>query len=151
RDLAKEHSQLSEVVDLWHAWRKIEASLNEAKELYGGDDEELRELAKAEIPTLEKQLEEGATALRLALLPKDPHDGRPVILEIRAGTGGDEAALFAADLYRMYRRFGELSGLRFEEMSSSAVVAGGGAGASARGYKEVVCSVIGKEAWRLLR
>ncbi|MCA9573253.1 MAG: peptide chain release factor 1, partial [Myxococcales bacterium] len=106
-------------------------------------DAELRALAREEIAALEAALAESHEALKLLLLPKDPYEGRPVLLEIRAGTGGDEAALFAADLYKMYTRFGELRGLRFEVMSVNATAGGG--------FKEIIASVTGEDAYSLLR
>ncbi|TNE89198.1 MAG: peptide chain release factor 1 [Deltaproteobacteria bacterium] len=148
RDLGREHAHLSEVVDCWREYQSAEQSLEEARELYSeSDDPEMKELAKAEIDELEETLPELKEKLRVLLLPKDPYEGRPILLEIRAGTGGDEAALFAGDLFRMYQRFGEKNGLRFEIMSSSGVTVGGASG----GFKEIIASVTGDMAYSLLR
>src|SRR5690606_30127993 len=88
---------------------------------------------------------------KLLLLPKDPYEGRPILLEIRAGTGGDEAALFAGDLFRMYTRYGEQAGLRFEVLEAHPITVGGGSGKSLQGFKEIVASVNGARAYNLLR
>jgi peptide chain release factor 1 len=95
---------------------------------------------------LEPKVEAAMHALKLKLLPPDPYEGRPILLEIRAGTGGDEAALFAGDLFRMYSKFGEQHRLKFEVMSSNAMTASGG-----QGFKEIIVSVTGRDAYTLLR
>ena len=151
RDLSREHRHVSQIVDAWHAYQATEQELVDAKELMGDSDPDLREMAKAEAGELTERLEGERQALRLLLIPKDPHEGRPILLEIRAGTGGDEAALFAAALYRMYTRFAEGKGLKVEVMSSQAVTAGGGAGKSSMGFKEIIASVRGDAAYNLLR
>jgi len=99
-------------------------------------DAELRELAESEIVELKQSLAASESCLNLLLLPKDPNDGRDVILEIRAGTGGDEAALFAADLFRMYCRYAETQGFRVEILSASDTGIGG--------YKEVIAQISGQ-------
>ncbi|MCO4743503.1 MAG: peptide chain release factor 1 [Proteobacteria bacterium] len=148
RDLSREHSHLTGIIDCWREYQETEAGIAESKELLAeADDAEMRELAKAEINELEDELPKLREKLRLLLLPKDPYEGRPILLEIRAGTGGDEAALFAGDLFRMYQRFGERQGLRFEIMSSSGVTVGGGSG----GFKEIIASVSGDSAYSRLR
>ena len=147
REVSKEHARVSEIVDAWRRVVGMESELAEAKELLGEDDEEMRAMAKAEIDRLEPEIEAGRSALKLLLLPVDPYEGRPMLLEIRAGTGGDEAALFAADLFRMYSRFCENEGLKVEILSTNTVTVGG----SAQGFKEVIASVTGADAYKLLR
>jgi peptide chain release factor 1 len=136
RDVAQEAARVRGIVDAVHAHRKIEAELAGAKEMFSEEsDPELRELAREEIATLEEQLAASEQAVKLLLLPPDPYEGRPLMLEIRAGTGGEEAGLFANDLFRMYQRFGEMKRLRFEVLSTSPLIA----------------SVTGADAWHLLR
>lgn len=147
REVSKEHARVSEIVEAWRSVVGMESELSEAKELLGEDDEEMRAMAKAEIDRLEPEIEAGRSALKLLLLPVDPYEGRPMLLEIRAGTGGDEAALFAADLFRMYSRFCENEGLKVEILSTNTVTVGG----SAQGFKEVIASVTGADAYKLLR
>ena len=111
RDLMKEYAQLREVVETYRAWKQDKTNLDEAKEMLNESDAELREMAKEEIAEIEPKVEAGSHRLKILLLPKDPNEGRDVILEIRAGAGGDEAGLFAADLFRMYREDTSLSTL----------------------------------------
>jgi peptide chain release factor 1 len=147
RELNREAFRVRAIVDAGLEVHRIEKELGEAREMLTAEsDPELREMAREEAITLEAALAKAEKDLRLLLLPVDPYEGRPILLEIRAGTGGDEAALFAADLYRMYQRYGERNGLRFEEMSSSPISVG-----SAAGFKEIVASVTGEGAWRTLR
>ncbi|HWP35082.1 MAG TPA: peptide chain release factor 1, partial [Thermodesulfobacteriota bacterium] len=141
--LAREHAELSRVIEAYRAYRRTEAELRDSRALLAERDEELRELAKAEIPALEARLAEQERALLLLLLPKDPNDERNTILEIRAGTGGEEAALFAADLYRMYQKYAERRGWRFELMSDSQTGTGG--------FKEVIVLVEGRGAYSRLK
>jgi peptide chain release factor 1 len=147
RDLSREHSTVSEIVEAWRSHKRMQEELIDAKEMLGDDDDEVRDMAKEEISALEPRIEESTAQLRLLMLPKDPYEGRPIMLEIRAGTGGDEAALFAADLFRMYQRFGETHGMRFEVMSVSEVNVGGTGG----GFKEVVAAITGSLAYKLLQ
>jgi peptide chain release factor 1 len=149
RELSREHHQVNEVVEAWRAHKKLLADLESAREMLGENDPEMRELVRAEVADLERQIVDSETALKIMLLPKDPYEGRPILLEIRAGTGGDEAALFAGDLYRMYSRYGERRGLRFDVMSMSSVNPGGSA--KSAGIKEVVVSVTGDAAYNALR
>jgi len=146
RELSKEHARLSDIVEDWRAVRSLRTQLEEAKELLYDSDEEMREMARLEVESLEPRIDEAMDALKLKLLPPDPYEGRPILLEIRAGTGGDEAALFAGDLFRMYSRFGEEKGLKLEVLSSHPVSAGGG-----QGFKEIILSVTGRDAYTLLR
>ena len=140
RALAQERSQLEEVVALHREFQQIGGSLAEARSIVedGGDDE-LVQLAKDEIKQLEGQHAELEEQLKRALLPKDPRDERDVIVEIRAGTGGDEAALFAADLYRMYSRYADDRNWKTEVISASETGIGG--------FKEIVFEVHGEGAY----
>jgi len=146
RELSKEHSRLSAIVEDWREVRALRTQIEEARELLEDEDEEMREMARLEVESLEGKVEAGMNAIKLKLLPQDPYEGRPILLEIRAGTGGDEAALFAGDLFRMYSKFGEQKRLKFEVLSSNAVTAGGG-----QGFKEIIVSVTGRDAYTLLR
>ncbi|UCD37931.1 MAG: peptide chain release factor 1 [Fidelibacterota bacterium] len=138
-DLAKEHSELSAVVDKARRYVELKTRLEEADDILMGDDPELKELAQEEIPELKSQLEELEEELKILLLPRDPADDKHTILEIRGGTGGEEAALFAADLYRMYTRYAERRSWETEVMSLSESETGG--------IKEIIVSVKGKGAY----
>jgi peptide chain release factor 1 len=151
REVAREATRVRAIVEAWRDHQRLEAELVGARQmLTEEDDPELREMARAEVALLEEQIERSTDALRLMLLPPDPFEGRPVMLEIRAGTGGDEAALFAGDLYRMYQRYGEENRLRFELMSSSPITVGS-AGKTLTGFKEIVALVTGEDPYTLLR
>ena len=142
--LAREMGDLQEVVDLASQYRAALAQLAEAEEIIAdGSDAELVELAAAERDQLREKVAQLEETLKVLLIPKDPNDGRNAIVEIRAGTGGDEAGLFASDLYRMYHRFAERKGLKTEELSSSQNPAGG--------FKEVVFVVSGADAFGRLK
>src|SRR5262244_1631962 len=141
--LAKERAQLEETVTCWRERRRLAGDIEQHRELLREKDEELRELAKNELPALEARLAELDQTLRRLLLPKDPNDERNTVLEIRAGTGGDEAGLFAADLFRMYTRYAERQGWRVEILSSSATGIGG--------LKEVIALVQGRGAYSRLK
>ncbi len=151
REVSQEAAQVRDIVEAWHAIRRLDEELAGARELAADSDPEVRELAKMEVESLEEQLEAAQASLRLLLLPRDPYEGRPLMLEIRAGTGGDEAALFASDLFRMYQRFGEENGLRIEAMSTSPITVGGGSGKTLQGLREVVAAVTGDNAYSLLK
>ncbi len=142
--LARELSRIKEPVEAFREYNKILTSLEEAKSVINdGDDAELMELAKEEISELTPEIEQRERALRLLLLPKNPNDSKNVILEVRAGTGGDEAGLFSADLLRMYSRYAEIKGWKVEILSSS--------GTGIGGYKEVVASIEGNGAYSRLK
>ncbi|GAB5437036.1 MAG: peptide chain release factor 1 [Falsiruegeria mediterranea] len=132
--LAKEYSDLKPVVEQIAAWRQLNADLAEAEAML--DDPDMRELAEEEIPALKEQLPVAEHALQLTLLPKDAADERPAMLEIRPGTGGDEAALFAGDLLRMYQRHAEARGWKFEIIEEQVTELGG--------IKEVVAHIKGE-------
>ena len=142
--LAREFGDLQEIVDMAAKYREASAQLAEAEEIIADDSEpELVELAEVERGELQGAVAEMEEALKVMLVPKDPNDGRNAIVEIRAGAGGDEAGLFASDLYRMYHRFAERQGLKTEELSSSQNPAGG--------FKEAVFMVSGKDAFGRLK
>ena len=104
RKLSVEYSQLEEVVKTFQRWRRTQDDIASAKDMLGEDDAEMRAMAQDELDSATEQAETLETALQKLLLPKDPHDDSNVFLEIRAGTGGDEAAIFAGDLFRMYAK-----------------------------------------------
>ncbi len=138
---SKERGEIEEVVKAYERYSELEKQLAEDREALS--DPELRELAEAEIPELEAQLENLSKELQLLLLPKDPNDERNVILEIRAGAGGEEAALFAADLFRAYGRYAERKRWTMDLLSTS--------DASAGGYKEVIALISGDRVYSRLR
>ena len=142
-EVAKEQSNLSETVEVWRKYRSISQELESAKELLEDSDPDMREMAKDEISELEPQLPALEDQLKILLLPKDPNDDKNVLLEIRAGTGGDEASLFAADLFRMYTRYGEGRRWKVEPISSSPTEVGG--------FKEIICLVSGDRPYATLK
>ncbi|PLX72465.1 MAG: peptide chain release factor 1 [Desulfuromonas sp.] len=143
RSLTKEHADLSTVVEIYNSYRKVDEELTGNRELLQDSDPEMREMAKEEIPELENREQELAEQLRLLLLPKDPNDDKNIILEIRAGTGGEEAALFAADLFRMYSRYADSNGWKVELMSVSDSDTGG--------FKEVIAMISGERVYSRLK
>ncbi len=149
RDLSKERAHLVPIVETWQALTSARSELADTKEL--ADDPEFAEMAQAEIEGLEEQVTQLEEKLQLVLLPPDPYEGRDIILEIRAGTGGDEAALFAADLFRMYARFSDQHRWKLELMDSSEITVGGAAGKSQQGFKEVICQISGGDAYMNMR
>jgi peptide chain release factor 1 len=123
---AKQHRSLGEIVEKYRTWKSLNEELSGARELSEQtDDAEMREMARVEIESLQAQLEQAETDLKLLLIPADPNDEKNVILEIRAGTGGDEASLFAADILRMYSRYAERQRWRFEILDASESGIGG--------------------------
>lgn len=143
--LIKEHAELEEIVTCYRAYRETKKAMEETREvLYDKSaEEELREMAQMEMNELEERHQELEDQLQVLLLPKDPNDDKNVIVEIRAGTGGDEAGLFAADLYRMYTRYAENQGWKAELMSASESGIGG--------YKEVIFMIRGKGAYSRMK
>jgi peptide chain release factor 1 len=142
--LSKEYRDLEKIVTKHSQLKSARGHLQQAKDVLGKEkDSELRELAKMEIDELEPKIETLDAELKELLIPKDPNDDKNVLLEIRAGTGGDEAAIFAGDLWRMYQRFCDRKGLKMTVMD----VTEGSAG----GYKEVISSVAGDGAYGLLK
>jgi peptide chain release factor 1 len=142
--LSREHAELDPLVHAWKAYQKLLADLAQARELAEKEaDPDLREMAREEAHQLEARRETAEHEIKILLLPRDPNDGKNAILEIRAGTGGDEAALFAGDLYRMYTRFAERQGWKVDVMSISEGTAGG--------MKEVICLIEGKDVFSKLK
>jgi peptide chain release factor 1 len=141
RRLNREHSELAEVVEHFVAWRKAAADLDAAQGMR--QDPELRDFADEEVGAAQARLDEESGVLERLLLPRDPNDERNVILEIRAGTGGDESALFAGDLLRMYTRYAERQRWQTELMSESASDLGG--------YREVILRIVGDGAYSKLK
>jgi peptide chain release factor 1 len=123
--LARERAQLEETVTMFRRRQRVERDVAEHRELLRDPDGEIRDMARGELPALEDELASLDERLRVLLLPRDPNDERNTVLEIRAGTGGDEAGLFAADLFRMYSRYAERRGWRVEVLSSSPTGIGG--------------------------
>ena len=119
--IAKEHSSLDKVVKVATEYISVLDQIDEDKEMLNEDDEELIEIAREELPSLEIKKSKLEEELKILLLPKDPNDDKNLILEIRAGTGGDEAALFASDLYRIYIRYAERRNWKYKIMNSSEV------------------------------
>jgi peptide chain release factor 1 len=140
-EYAKERASLEEIVARYHEYREVLKQLDEARGLLG--DEALRELAQSEIEGLENRQAALEKKLKALLLPKDPRDEKSVIVEIRAGTGGEEAGIFAADLFRMYTRYAEAKGWKTEILSQNATGVGG--------FKEVTFEVKGKGAYSRLK
>jgi peptide chain release factor 1 len=143
RALGREHTRLAPVVRLADRLARLQQELEQARELAEEPDPEMVALAKADMVRLAPEIASLTDELHELLLPRDPHDHRDAIMEIRAGTGGDEAALFAADLYRMYQRYSERHGLIWEPISLSDGLLGG--------IKEAIVAVRGEEAYGLLR
>ena len=143
RKAAKALSDLEPLVEKYREYKMVQKDVEGAEELLRGSDPEMRELAQEELTGLHEKREAILADLRRLLVPKDPNDEKNVLLEIRAGTGGDEAALFAADLFRMYSRFAERQRWKLEVMSSSESVAGG--------LKEVIASIEGKGVYSRLK
>ncbi|MDD5306398.1 MAG: peptide chain release factor 1 [Deltaproteobacteria bacterium] len=141
--LSKERAQLEDLVPVYRSLKKVVADLEEHERLLGEDDPELKLLAQEELPALKAERRDLEERLKVLLLPRDPNDEKNILLEIRAGTGGEEAALFAADLFRMYSHHAEAKGWRVEVMSSSET--------DGRGFKEIIALVSGKEVFSNLK
>ncbi|ORT49298.1 peptide chain release factor 1 [Vibrio sp. qd031] len=143
RALSKEYSQLEEVTACFQQYQQAQEDLDAAKEMANEDDPEMREMAQEEIAEAKGTIESLAAELQILLLPKDPNDERNCFLEIRAGAGGDEAGIFAGDLFRMYSKFAEKNGWRVEVMSSNESEQGG--------YKEMIAKVSGDGVFGTLK
>ncbi len=145
RQYSIEHADLSETVTVYREYKKQKAQYEETKPMLDDSslDEEMRELVKMEVSELEESLEQMEEQLTMLLIPKDPNDDKNVIMEIRGAAGGDEAALFAGDLFRMYSRYAENKGWRVETMSASPTELGG--------FKEVVFMIKGQGAYSRLK
>ncbi|MGH9666046.1 MAG: PCRF domain-containing protein, partial [Bryobacteraceae bacterium] len=125
RKTTKAHSELSEIVAKYREWKKADSDLREARGMLSESDADLRQMAADEVARLEPELRRLEDELKILLLPKDPNDEKDVVLEIRAGTGGDEATLFAAEIFRMYSRFAESMRWRVEVTAASESAVGG--------------------------
>ena len=142
-NLGKERANMEETVEAFRQFKAVEASLKENEQILQGSDEELKEIAAEEVDGQRAEMERLTDHLRFLLLPKDPRDDKSIILEIRAGTGGDESSLFAADLFRMYSRYAEKQGWKVEDISSHTTEMGG--------FKEVIAEVSGRGVFGKLR
>ena len=143
RRLSKEHAGLAELIAAYREYKKIVADIEDNQELLKEPDQEMREMAQAELEDLEERRTALESEIKVLLLPKDPNDDKSVVLEIRAGTGGDESALFAGDLFRMYTRYAETNRWRVEIISASESEKGG--------FKEVVALVEGAGVFAKLK
>jgi len=143
--VVREHSHLSKLQVLYEKYKGVAAQIDDNESLIHdpGEDSELREMAREENVLLEEERDTLESQIRIFLLPKDPNDGKNIFLEIRAGTGGDEAALFVGDLFRMYSRFAESEGWRVETMSSSPLGIGG--------FKEIIALISGDGVYSKLK
>ena len=143
RELGKEYAQLEPIVKSFQAYQKNNTAIDSAQEMLEETDVELKQLAEDELKQLKQKKKTLEDALQTHLLPKDPHDESNIFLEVRAGTGGDEAAIFAGDLYRMYARFAERQGWKISMVSSSEGEHGG--------FKEVIARIVGQGVYSQLK
>ena len=143
RSLSQEYAQLEPVVSNFNAYRRTISALEDAKQMLNEDDADMPEMAKEEINAAEEKIEELELTLQKLLLPKDPNDQRNIYLEIRAGTGGDEAAIFSGDLFRMYTKYAESRRWKVEVINAQEGEHGG--------YKEVICRIVGEGAYSRLK
>ena len=143
RKHAKALAELEPLVERFREYKSVAQELAQAEELLAGGDPDMRELAREEVKSLAAQRDALIADLKILLIPKDPNDEKDVVLEIRAGTGGDEAALFAAELFRMYTKFAERNGWRIEVMSSNDTGVGG--------VKEVIATIEGRGVYSKLK
>lgn len=143
RNLSKEFSQLEDVVAGFNRYQQAQENLESAQEMLNEDDADMREMAQEEIKEAKAEIERLETELQLLLLPKDPNDDHNCFLEIRAGAGGDEAAIFAGDLFRMYSRYAETKGWRVELVSANEGEHGG--------FKEVIANISGDGVYGILK
>jgi peptide chain release factor 1 len=143
RDLSREYSELEAVVQCYNKFSQVKADLDAAQQMLEDSDPELREMAREELEDGGERLAELETELQTLLLPRDPRDSHNVFLEIRAGTGGDEAAIFSGDLFRMYSRYAENQGWKVEVLSERPGEHGG--------YKEIITRVEGRDVYAHLK
>jgi len=142
--VAKQHRSLGEVVEKYQALKSLKTEIGDARELYDtSDDEEMREMARQELENLQDRLAKTEEELKILLIPSDPNDEKNVILEIRAGTGGDEATLFAAEMLRMYSRYAERHRWKFEVLEASESGIGG--------LKEAIALIEGDKVYSKLK
>ncbi|MFH1138562.1 MAG: peptide chain release factor 1 [Pseudomonadota bacterium] len=139
----RQHSELSKVVTVYRRYLRLNEDLRGVQEMVLDSDEEIKNLARAEIEVLKTQIEEAQVELKILLIPKDPNDEKNVVLEIRAGTGGEEASLFAADLFRMYARFAEKKNWKIDILSSHPTGSGG--------FKEIIILIEGDGVYSRLK
>ena len=144
-ELSREHQKLQRLISLYRVLEKLESDIGEHESIVSDSDSDdgLKELAQEELPALRDQFEEKRSEVLLAMVPPDPADSRNTVLEIRAGAGGDEASLFASDLFRMYSRFAESKGWKVERLGASPSESGG--------FKQVVCLVTGDDVYESLK
>ena len=141
--IAKEHAELGRIVELYRTVQRLEGEIEENRNLLSEKDDEIKTLAKEEIDFLTQEQERVERELKSALVPKDPSDGKNILLEIRAGTGGDEAGLFAADMFRMYAKFAEMNGWKVDILSGNFTGVGG--------LKEVIALIEGDRVYSKLK
>ncbi len=142
--VAREYAELGKVVDLYRKFKKLDVEIEESRQLLAGEeDEEMKRMAKEELDRLVAEKERVEGDLKFVLIPKDPNDEKNIILEIRAGTGGDEAGLFASDLFRMYAKFAEKNGWRLEVLNRHYTGVGG--------FKEIIALIEGKGVYSRLK
>ena len=141
--LSREYSELEPIIERHHRLALLRAQFDDAKALLEDDDAEMRELASDDIDTLRSRIDTVELEIKALLVPKDPHDGANVFLEVRAGTGGDEAAIFAGDLFRMYSRYAEIKGWRLEILNERPGEHGG--------FKEVISRIEGEHVYSQLK
>ena len=143
RKITKEQSEISEVVGKYREWKQVNDSLSQARGMLQESDPELKAMAQEEVARLDPEREKLEEEIKILLLPRDPNDDKNIVLEIRAGTGGDEATLFAAEIFRMYSRYAETQGWKMEITSSS--------DSSVGGMKEVIALVSGNKVYGKLK
>ncbi|MGB5705863.1 MAG: peptide chain release factor 1 [Arenicellales bacterium] len=143
RKLSIELSEIEPIVERFGAYEILGAQIDETRQMLEDTDTSIREMAREELPELEQRMEEQESGLQKLLLPKDPNDSRNIFLEIRAGTGGDEAAIFSGDLFKMYNAYAESRGWKVEILSSSEGEHGG--------YKEIISRIVGQGAYSRLK
>ncbi len=140
---SKENSQLAPIIEAYNELKGVEEALTENRQLLEGSDNELKSIAKEELPELQQSKVEVTDRIKLLLLPSDPNDDKNILLELRAGVGGDESTLFCAELFRMYSRYAENEGWKVEMMSSSPT--------GLNGFKEIIAMINGKGAYSRLK
>jgi peptide chain release factor 1 len=143
KKIGKDHSELAPIVNNYRQWRDLNSELEGAREMLAEDDAEIREMAQDDITRLEPELVRLEEGLKVLLLPKDPNDDKNVVVEVRAGTGGDEATLFAAEIFRMYARYAEEKGWKVDITNTSETEVGG--------VKEVIALINGDQVYSRLK
>ena len=143
RNFSKEHADLREIVDAYRAYKKNNENILAAKEMLNDSDADVRAMAKEELTTAQIEIDQLTAKLNILLLPKDPNDDKNIILEIRAGAGGDEAALFAGEMFRMYQKYADKKNWRVELLSANATGTGG--------FKEISALITGDKVYSKLK